>query len=186
MILFRLAFRRFSTEAYTSTLRCFSGRNRAKFYGTHNETKKQPPTERLHFTCGQLQLLTNNYRPQNWGTLLMRCMRASGAPDSSRRQPETTQEVFSWTRSCDPAAQKTPKIAKLFHFTRGSLVRWLHHIWKTIFTKRMLFSRRMILSILGTYPKPVRKRKLCSRESLYVIAPKKEKKTGTYTLKEYW
>ena len=28
-----------------------------RIWGTQNETKKQPPTERLHFTCGQLQLL---------------------------------------------------------------------------------------------------------------------------------
>ena len=42
----------------------------------------------------------------------MGCLTASGAPDSSRRHPEATHEVFSWTRSCEPAAYKSPKIAK--------------------------------------------------------------------------
>ena len=56
LILFILAVLHFSTEVYTSTLGCCSGRNseeEAKF-------KIQPPTERLRFTCGQLQLLKSN------------------------------------------------------------------------------------------------------------------------------
>ena len=60
VILFRTAFRRFSTEAYTSTWRCCSGRNWTK-NGVHQmREKKQLPSERLHLTCGQLQLLTSN------------------------------------------------------------------------------------------------------------------------------
>ena len=51
-------------------------------------------TERLHFTCGQLQLLTSNYSQRNWRTLLMGCTRASGAPGSSRRQPERLMRCF--------------------------------------------------------------------------------------------
>ena len=40
--------------------------------GCPNRDKKQPQTKRLHFTCGQLQLLTSNYNNQgNWGTSLM-------------------------------------------------------------------------------------------------------------------
>ena len=35
--------------------------------------------------------------------------------------------MFSLTRSCEPAAKKTPKIAKILHYTRGTLVRWLHN-----------------------------------------------------------
>ena len=53
---------------------------------------------------------------QKWGTLLTRCMRASGAPDDIPRQPETTHEVFSWTRSCEPAPQKLAKSLSIsFH-----------------------------------------------------------------------
>ena len=32
-----------------------------EIWGTQNEAKKLPPTERLYFTCGQLQFLTSNY-----------------------------------------------------------------------------------------------------------------------------
>ena len=35
--------------------------------------------------------------------------RVSGASDSSRRLPETTQEVFPCRRSCKPAAHKLAK-----------------------------------------------------------------------------
>ena len=73
--------------------------------------KKHPPTECLHFTCGQLQRLTGNYSPQNWGKLLMGRVRALRTPDGSRRQPETTHEVFSWSRSWKPAAQNVRDMA---------------------------------------------------------------------------
>ena len=68
--------------------------------------KIKPPPERLYLTCGQLQLLTDDHSPRNWDTLPMGCVRASGVPDSSRRHPEIAHEVFSWIRSCEPAAQK--------------------------------------------------------------------------------
>ena len=108
----------------------------------------------------------------------MGCVMASGAQHSSRTQPGTSHEVFSWTRSCNPAAQKTPKISKLFRFTRGSLVRWLHHIWKNGFhQKSLLFSRRTFLYILGTSPKHLWKRKLKrSRDSLYIVGANKGRK----------
>ena len=35
-------------------------------WGTQNETKKQPPTDRLHFICGQRQLLTSNNSPRKF------------------------------------------------------------------------------------------------------------------------
>lgn len=43
---------------------------------TQNETKKQPATERLHFTINSrhLQLFTSNHSPQNWGMILMGCV----------------------------------------------------------------------------------------------------------------
>ena len=50
----------------------------------------------------------------------MWCVRASGAPDSSRRQPETTHEVSSLTLGCGPAEvagqrhDKHPKPLKSF------------------------------------------------------------------------
>ena len=97
--------------------------------------------------------------------------RASGSADVSQRQPESTHEVFCWTRRCDLAAQNTPEIAKLSHFTRENLVRW--HLWKSACTKRLLFSRRMLLCILRTYPKHLRKKTLRPLEGLYVIGPEK-------------
>ena len=42
MILFRLTSVRFSTEVYTSTLRCCSGRKFVVILGTQNETKTMP------------------------------------------------------------------------------------------------------------------------------------------------
>ena len=43
-------------------------------------------------------------------------MRLSGATGSSRKLPETTDEVFSSARSCKPAAQKITNV--LFSGTR--------------------------------------------------------------------
>ena len=123
VILFRLAVRRLSTETYNLDFEVLQWSKLVEIWGTQNETKIQPPTERLHFTCGQLQLLTSNNSPRNSGTLLMACVTALGAPDSSRRHLEATHEMFSWTRSCEPAAQKSPKIPSSFQFTRGSLIR---------------------------------------------------------------
>ena len=97
VILFRLAVCRFSTETYTSTLRCCSGRNMSKF-GVHKMIRKATPTERFHFTCGQLQLLTSNKSPRNSGTLLMGCVKASGALDSNRTHQEATHDVVSWSK----------------------------------------------------------------------------------------
>ena len=53
----------------------------------------------------------------------MGCGRASGAPDSSRRQPETTQEGFRVLESYPPAAQ-TRQNRRKFIVTRQVLVPW--------------------------------------------------------------
>ena len=127
VILFRLAFRRFSTEAYTSTLRCCSGRNWSKFWGTQNLTRSNPQlnvSTSLADSHSSSQAATAR---EIQGRSLMECETVSGARDSSRRHPEATHEVLSWTRSCEPAAQKSPKIAQIFRFTRGSLMRRVHH-----------------------------------------------------------
>ena len=34
-------------------------------FGVHKRDKKRPPTERVHFTSGQLQLPTSNHDPRN-------------------------------------------------------------------------------------------------------------------------
>ena len=85
VILFRLAVRRLSTETYNLDFEVLQWSKLVEIWGTQNETKIQPPTERLHFTCGQLQLLTSNNSPRNSGTLLMGCVTASGAPDGNRK-----------------------------------------------------------------------------------------------------
>ena len=71
----------------------------------------------------------------------MGCVRASGAPDGSLRQPETTHEVILYTRSCERVAQKTRKNAKMFKvpYHNGYITDE-----KMTFTKVFLFSRRMI------------------------------------------
>ena len=125
VVFFRLAFVAFSTGAYTSILEDFEAIESSKLgdiWSTQDETKKQPRTERLHFTCGQL---ARNQRSPNSGMLLMGCVRVLGAPDSGRRLPETTHEVFSWTRSCEPAFFF--EIAKHFISRAGALVLWLRH-----------------------------------------------------------
>ena len=64
--------------------------------------------ECLHFSYGQLELPTLcNHGPRNRATLCMGCVRASGAQGSNRRQPETTHEVFTWTRSRQPEASES-------------------------------------------------------------------------------
>lgn len=60
----------------------------------------------------------------------MGCVRASGAPDSSRRQPETSQEVCSCTLNYERGATKTSILAEKFHFASGSMVQRLHHRWR--------------------------------------------------------
>ena len=57
-------------------------------------------------------------------------VKASGAPDGSRRQRETTHEVFTCIRSCERVAQKARKNAKIFHFTQGIIAQRLGHRWK--------------------------------------------------------
>ena len=107
----------------------------------------------ISFTCGQLQGLTSKYSPRNQGTLLMECVKASGAPGSSRREPKTTHEVFSLTQSCEPAEQKTLKIGKTLHFTRGSpLYPYDGYIVggnTDANTKSLLFPRRVFYTVLG-------------------------------------
>ena len=138
--------------------------------------QKQPPTERLHFTCEQLQLFTSNISPRNSGTLLMRCVTASGVPDSSRRHPEATHEVFSWTRSCEPATQKSPKIANAFQFTRGSLVRWLHHWWKNGFYHEFTVNQADDITLLDSYPKSLLAKYVIPVRGGKLLSPKKAKK----------
>ena len=83
-------------------------------------------------------------------TLLMGCVRVSGAPDGTRWLPETTLEVFSWTRSCEPAAQYLAK--SLIFSIQGALVLWLRRRWKHGF--RQKFSS-LQMDIFLTYPTKV-------------------------------
>ena len=58
VIIFRLAFRTFSTEVYASTLACCSARKSSKFRRYKIRQKNTPATEHLHLTGGQLHLIT--------------------------------------------------------------------------------------------------------------------------------
>ena len=51
--------------------------------------------------CGQLQLLTSNHSSRNRVMLLFGGVKALGAPGSSHRQPETTQEVVALSTAPD-------------------------------------------------------------------------------------
>lgn len=69
VIVFRLPVRAFSTEAYTSTERCYYSARNWSTIGVQTITvdcrQTHAPTEFLHFTCGRLQLLTSIYSPRN-------------------------------------------------------------------------------------------------------------------------
>ena len=72
-------------------------------------------------------------------------VRASGAPEGSRGQRETTHEVFLSLRSYERVARKARKKAKMFHFAQGSIAQWLYITDEEMaFTERLLFSRRKI------------------------------------------
>ena len=112
VVLFRSAVRPFLTEVCTSTLGCYSNGPKSSVFRRHKmRRKKQPLTERLHFTWGQLRLFTSNRSPRNWAALTMRCLRASGAVGSSHRQPEMTHDVVWWSQSCQPASPKYREFA---------------------------------------------------------------------------
>ena len=129
VILFRLALRGFCTEAYTSTLRCSSGRNCSKF-GVHKTRQKATPKMKVCTSLADSYISshTSNNSPQNSGALLMGCVTASGAPDSSRRHPKATLEVFfvdsKLRASSTNISQNRPNVSR---FTRGSLVRKVYH-----------------------------------------------------------
>ena len=125
-----LITRGFSSEAYTPTKRCSSGINWSKF-GVHKFDIKPPSTERLHFTCGQLQLFTGKYSTRNWGVVVMGAVRASGAPDgnqSSWAARSDSRDVFVKSRLRASSAKKLDKTPNtLFHSTQRSTTHWLHH-----------------------------------------------------------
>ena len=129
---FKLAFVRFSTEAYNSTLRYRSCRNWSKF-GVHKRRRKTTPSERLHFTCGQLQRLTSNNNPSQLRDAPDGGSESVGCARQQSLAARNDSEVFSCTRSNEPAAQKTPKIAKITLMSRAgvcnnsAVVRRLHH-----------------------------------------------------------
>lgn len=119
MILSRLAACRLSTECTHLDLGVLQWSKLVAFFGRpkmRQKTKTTPITESLHFICRQLFVLLISPQatkaPLKRGTLLLGHVRASGAPDTSREHPETAHEVFSRTRSSEPAAQKCRKLAK--------------------------------------------------------------------------
>ena len=73
----------------------FNGLNLSKSEDTKMRQKTHLPIERLHFPCGELQLLTSKSSPRNKRPLLfMGCVTASGSRDSSRRQSEGLPRWF--------------------------------------------------------------------------------------------
>ena len=58
---------------------------------------------------------------------MMGSVRTSGASGGSRRQQETTHEVFSCIQSCERVAQEARKNAKVFEVTQGGIAQGLHH-----------------------------------------------------------
>ena len=74
-------------------------------FEVHNIRPNTTPKQ-MFATCGQLQLLPGNSSRRNRGVILMVCVRVLGAPDGSRRQRKTKQELFSCTRRCEHVAKK--------------------------------------------------------------------------------
>ena len=118
--LFRSASPWFSAEIHTPTYEALQW---SKF-GVHKTRQKPPPTDRMHFTSGQLQLLTNNYGPRNRGTLLVGCMTTWGAQASSRWAARSDPRgVFVSSNLRAETPKKATEIAEIIKFTRGSLIR---------------------------------------------------------------
>ena len=114
VILLGLAVRHFSAEAYTSTLRCCSvieiGRNLVYLV----QKMRQKEKKQLNVCTSLVDSYSSSHATT--ATKLRRTpdgvCEGVGIKSSSRRQPETIHEVFLGTRRCEPAAQRTRKIAK--------------------------------------------------------------------------
>ena len=142
-------------------------------WGTQKGDKKQPPTYgtfvlELHLRTARAPHKQIRVARGIEGTLLMGCVRASGAPDSSRSQKRLTRcfrERVVASR-CEPAAcKKTPKVAKLFSFHAREPRTMATSQMKTSishFTKPLLFSSRIfdILNYFGDVSE-----KTCGKES---------------------
>lgn len=115
-----------SSTTYTSTLGCFSRRNCSKFERHQTNMRKQNSIERL-------PSLADSYSPLQATTVHKIESRAvaSSAPGSTRRQPETTHELFSCTRCCLPAAQESPQITECLQYS--------------------IFARMILLTVYGGY-----------------------------------
>lgn len=87
-----------------------------------------------------VDLSSSNQGPLKRGTLLLGHVRASGAPDTSREHPETAHEVFSRTRSSEPAAQKCRKIAKSFLSRPGSYIFFINSTMATYIAEKPDFT----------------------------------------------
>ena len=93
--------------------------------GRNSEGHNMRPTTpdwTLALHCGQLELLTSNDSTRHGGALLKRGLRAVAAPDSSRRQPEATHEVFLWTRKLRASSTKTRKSSNILFHARETLL----------------------------------------------------------------
>ena len=94
------------------------------------------------------------------------------------RAPETTHEVFSWTRCCERGAPETRKIAEnsVFFHAREAYYYGFVTVEKTAFTKDLLVSRRIFWTIKLAYLKKLWSRKSFPWGVLSCWAQKKAKK----------
>ena len=106
VILSGLAVRSFSTEVYTSALGCCSGQNWSVLGKHKMRQKKATPTENFELLHADSYIKLSRKQPQPTKSShvpCMGCVRASDAPNSSRRQPENNDcngtRLFAAVRS---------------------------------------------------------------------------------------
>lgn len=140
VILSGLAVRSFSTEVYTSALGCCSGQNWSVLGKHKMRQKKATPTENFELLHADSYIKLSRKQPQPTKSShvpCMGCVRASDAPNSSRRQPETTDEVFYKLHVASHRHKKSRKIVSKINSTRRQLVAWLQRQVKSGFHQKL-------------------------------------------------
>ena len=73
------------------------------------------------------------------------------------------------------SSTKSPIIAKTYQFTRGSLIRRLHHRWKNGFYYKFTNHQADDITLLGTYPKICRPKCFHPMRGNKLLSPQKGK-----------
>ena len=180
MILFRvLAFCSFSTEAYSSTSRCFSRQDWKKF-GVPKSRQKTTPNQT--FALYLWTATAPHKQLQQPGKLGDVSDGPSGAPKSSRMQPETTHELFSGTQEvATPQHEQLPNRKNTsFHVLEAINSAMAKSPMKKQLSPKVCYSQRgcFIYYSWSVRTRNTRGRKnyVTVRACIYAIGPKKGQK----------